>query len=398
FAALTSLVLSSPVIETREPLVHLPLSRRLKTGGLKLIEHDQARARALIAGRKSKLGKRASENVTVENQAVSYVATVAVGSPATDFSLIVDTGSSNTWVGAGERFKETSTTQCSGQLVEVEYGSGFFIGEECTDTVSLGPDLVIKSQSIGAALLSEGFEGVDGIIGLGPVDLTEGTVQSFPGGSSVVPTVTNNLVSQGTIAIEVVGVSFEPTTSDSALNGVLTFGGVDSSKFIGDLTFVNVTTISPASEFWGIDQQVSIGSSTILSTTAGIVDTGTTLVLLATDAYDQYVSATGATLDQTTGLLTVPSDSSLVNLDFLIGGKNFSLTPNAQIWPRALNTDIGGTADAIYLIVGDLGTDSGEGLDFINGMTFLERFYSVFDTTNNRVGFASTPFTNATTN
>jgi cathepsin E len=48
--------------------------------------------------------------------------------------------------------------------------------------------------------------------------------------------------------------------------------------------------------------------------------------------------------------------------------------------------------------VADLGSPSGEGLDFINGQTFLERFYSVFDTTNKRVGFATTPFTTATTN
>ncbi|TFK35981.1 hypothetical protein BDQ12DRAFT_610642, partial [Crucibulum laeve] len=59
---------------------------------------------------------------------------------------------------------------------------------------------------------------------------------------------------------------------------------------------------------------------------------------------------------------------------------------------------IGGTAGSIYLIVADLGSPSGEGLDFINGMTFLERFYSVFDTANRRVGFATTPFTHVTTN
>ena len=76
----------------------------------------------------------------------------------------------------------------------------------------------------------------------------------------------------------------------------------------------------------------------------------------------------------------------------------FGLTPNAQIWPRAFNTDIGGVAGAIYLIVGDLGTPSGEGLDFINGQCFLERFYAVFDTTNKRVGLATTSFTDATTN
>lgn len=63
-----------------------------------------------------------------------------------------------------------------------------------------------------------------------------------------------------------------------------------------------------------------------------------------------------------------------------------------------LNSAIGGNAGDIYLIVGDLGTKSGEGLDFINGLTWLERFYFVYDTTNSRVGFATTSFTTANTN
>ena len=59
---------------------------------------------------------------------------------------------------------------------------------------------------------------------------------------------------------------------------------------------------------------------------------------------------------------------------------------------------IGGTNGNVYLIVNSLGTPAGEGLDFINGFTFLERFYAVFDTANSRVGIANTPFTDATTN
>ena len=42
-----------------------------------------------------------------------------------------------------------------------------------------------------------------------------------------------------------------------------------------------ITSTSPASEFVGIDQSVSYAGETIL-TSSGIVDTGTTLTLLAT--------------------------------------------------------------------------------------------------------------------
>jgi len=96
--------------------------------------------------------------------------------------------------------------------------------------------------------------------------------------------------------------------------------------------------------------------------------------------------------------ITSAQYSNLKNLVFTTNGVSYTLTPNAQIWPRALNADIGGVSGAIYLVVNNLGSPSGQGLDFINGYTFLERFYSVFDTANKRVGFATTSYTTATTN
>ncbi|KAH8986198.1 hypothetical protein EDB92DRAFT_1277032 [Lactarius akahatsu] len=109
----------------------------------------------------------------------------------------------------------------------------------------------------------------------------------------------------------------------------------------------------------------------------------------------RYKTATGAVLDASTGLLRIaPTQfNNLQSLFFTAGGISFELTANAQIWLRAPNTFIGGTSGNIYLVVNDIGTPSGEGLDFINGYTFLERLCSVFDNTNNRIGFATTPFT-----
>ena len=49
--------------------------------------------------------------------------------------------------------------------------------------------------------------------------------------------VTDNLFSQGVITQNLVAVSFEPTTTEEANNGELTFGGTDSTKFTGSITF-----------------------------------------------------------------------------------------------------------------------------------------------------------------
>lgn len=211
----------------------------------------------------------------------------------------------------------------------------------------------------------------------------------------------DNLFSQGTIASDSIGISYDPTTMEGIANGELTFGGVDATKTTSDITFTPITSTSPASQYWGIDQDLTYGDNdSLLSGSAGIVDTGTTLLMIATDAYQKYQQLTGAVLDSQTGLLTVTEDqfNNLQSLFFSIGGTIFELTANAQIWPRALNSILGGADDQIYLVIADMGMPSGQGLDFIDGFAFLQRFYSVYDTGNAQVGLATTPFTDATTN
>ncbi|EJC99400.1 family A1 protease [Fomitiporia mediterranea MF3/22] len=399
-AALVAAVPSPPLVRVRESKVTVPFVGRLNITGHTIAEIDRARAAQSRAKGKARIGQseKRQSAFPIINEAVTYVATVGVGSPATSYDLLIDTGSSNTWVGAGKRFVETSTSQDTGDLVSVQYGSGFFIGEEFSDTVTLAEGLVIENQGIGDALISQGFDGVDGILGIGPTDLTEGTVD----GIDSVPTVTDNLFSQGIIPEKVVGVFFAPTNSLEIANGELSFGQADASKITSDVVFTPITSTSPASEFFGIDQSITYGSdgTVVLPSTAGIVDTGTTLFLLPTDAFNTYTTLTGATMDNNVGLLSLTPENfaNLQSLFFNIGGSAFEFTPNAQLWPRALNTAIGGPANGIFLIVSDLGTNSGEGFDFVNGFAFLERFYSIFDSTNNQVGFAATAHTMDETN
>jgi hypothetical protein len=107
---------------------------------------------------------------------------------------------------------------------------------------------------------------------LGPTDLS---ASSLSGGKTV-PTVMDNLYKSGEISDQVLGVFFQPTSESNNMSksGELLFGGVDSSKTSTPVAYVSVTKTSPASEFWGIDQSITYGTSKILSSKAGIVDTG----------------------------------------------------------------------------------------------------------------------------
>ncbi|KZO95554.1 family A1 protease [Calocera viscosa TUFC12733] len=391
FAAFFAAVSAAPL--ERSGVITVPITKVQPSGTVKLVGHaDRARAAEFIAGRYGKAGSATltsdAASVSATNALDTYTLQVQVGSSEQTFNLIIDTGSSNTWVGAGTKYKASSSSKSTGDSVSVSYGSGEFSGKEYIDEVNLGSGLVISKQSIGVASSSQGFEGVDGIIGIGPVDLTEDTVSR----TNTVPTVTDNLYSQGTISEEVIGIYFAPTTTNGDVNGELTFGGVDTSKTTGSINYVGLTSTSPANEYWGIDQTITYGSTEILNS-AGIVDTGTTLVLIASDAFSTYQNAIpGSSVDQNSGLLEIPSDqvNNLQTLNFNIGGTTYAFTAEDQLLDQSLNTYYGGSADAYYSVVADLGSPSGEGLDFINGYLFLERFYSVFDTTNSRVGFATT--------
>lgn len=313
--------------------------------------------------------------------------TVGVGSSAIKFNLMIDTGSSNTWVGAEKSYVRTPTSTDTGETFSVTYGSGSVRGTEFIDTVTIAPGLVILQQSIGVANQYSGaLNGLDGILGLGPVDLTSGTLSDT---SANIPTVVDNLFSQGSISSNAFGLFFQPVVSRHETTGEITFGGVDSSKFTGSLSFAPITSTSPASQFWGVEASITYGhDQTVMSSTAGIVDSGTSLILIASDAFQKFKEFTGATMDVATGLLTLSARQyhNLHPLFFNIGGEQYELTVNAYTWPRHLNTEIGGRHGDIYLTIADIGTESGHGMDFILGVPFFERFYVVFDTANQQVG------------
>ena len=122
---------ASPVITIRNSPVNIPFVQKLNLNGSTIAERDRARANRLASGFSGSWGSPAGSNVNVENSVVIYVAEIGVGTPPTNYNLIVDTGSSNTWVGAGSPYVITSSSSDTGNTVSVTYGSGTFSGEEC---------------------------------------------------------------------------------------------------------------------------------------------------------------------------------------------------------------------------------------------------------------------------
>jgi hypothetical protein len=188
--------------------------------------------------------------------------------------------------------------------------------------------VTVRGQGVGIAQSAQGFQGVDGIIGFGPVDLTEGTVSD----EDTVPTFMDNLYSQGSIATEVLGVYFAPESGsdDDDANGELTFGGVDSSRYSGAITYTPALTSGDYAPYWGIRVSAITYGGSSLGSTSAIVDTGTTLILLPQSVYSKFLSASGGRSDSQTGL-TKFSSKPTGSLAFTIGGKQFSLSPSQYL-------------------------------------------------------------------
>ena len=142
FAHFLSLTLAAPsqnsnFIQIREFKASIPFATKLNYLGGKIPDIDRAHVASIIHGTK-KLNQDSAAlalaegqySVPVINQALIYTANVSIGNPPTVYSLIIDTGSSNTWVGANKPYVPTNTTGIDEDLVLVAYGSGAFAGVE----------------------------------------------------------------------------------------------------------------------------------------------------------------------------------------------------------------------------------------------------------------------------
>ncbi|XP_070686834.1 gastricsin-like [Pempheris klunzingeri] len=330
-----------------------------------------------------------SANMYINNYAdTTYYGAISIGTPPQSFEVLFDTGSANLWVDSvycntqacntHKKFnpQQSSTYSAKGQSFYLPYGAGSLDGTFGYDTVNVG-GIVITNQEIGLSTNEPGQNFVvaqfDGILGL-----------SYPTISAGGETpVMDNMISQNLLSYDM----FAFYLSRGGQQGsVLSFGGVDNSLYQGQIYWTPVTSET----YWqiGVDGFEINGQETGWCSQGcqSIVDTGTSTLTAPSQLLGYIMQAIGAQRSQY-GMYMVDCSqiNNLPTLSFVISGISLPLPPSAYITQHYQNgyqfcsVDIGPTY---------LPSRNGQPL-WIFGDVFLREYYSVYDRTNNRVGFAT---------
>ncbi|KAL8031309.1 hypothetical protein ABFS82_13G015300 [Erythranthe guttata] len=229
-----------------------------------------------------------------------YYGEIGIGTPSQKFTVVFDTGSSNLWVPSAKcyfsvacffhsKYKSSRSTSYkkNGKSAAIHYGTGSISGFFSEDSVQLG-SLLVKNQEFieatkepGITFLASKF---DGILGLGFQEISVG---------NAIP-VWYNMVNQSLVKDPVFSFWLN-RKGDEEDGGELVFGGVDSSHFKGEHTYVPVTQKG----YWQFDMgEVLIGGETTGFCSDGcsaIADSGTSLLAGPTTIVTLINHAIGAT-------------------------------------------------------------------------------------------------------
>lgn len=162
--------------------------------------------------------------------------------------------------------------------------------------------------------------------------------------------------------------------------GSYDFGFIDSSKYSGAITYVDVDS---SQGFWGFTTTgYIVGNGTVAKTTInGIADTGTTLLyvpLAVVKAY--YAKVPGSKNDSTQGGYTFPCSSDLPDWTAIIGGNKHTV-PGKYI-------NFAPISDGSSTCFGGIQSDADIGIS-IFGDIFLKSQYVIFNGASTpQLGFA----------
>lgn len=306
-----------------------------------------------------------------------YMAEIRIGTPAQEFMVIPDTGSSNVWVYSGKcwtspacythnTYKEgkSKTFVKEGSDFELHYGSGGASGFISKDTVGFG-DLVAKEFAFGEVSSVSGISflasQMDGILGLAWDKISVGGWPTFFEGEE-----------------SSADHSFSFYLSHLENESYIIAPGVDTSLYTGDLFY------HPVAEemYWSLqmdDLKVngeSVGGKIGAGEIYGVIDSGTSLIVGNFDLINPILLKIGKIKSDCSNLDELPE------LKFVFNGKTYSLSGRDYV----LQITQGGQTACT---VGLMGANLPEGFPYlIIGDVFMRKYYSHFDYDNKRVGFA----------
>jgi hypothetical protein len=337
------------------------------------------------AGVSMSLQRRSTRTRSGAVHKLAYFGTVEVGTPRQAFSVVMDTGSGNLIVPGADcesdacqthrRFamRNSSTASevtCDGSAlgegqaldeITITFGTGNVRGQCIKDQVCLGSAC---TQAILIAAHDESSQpfatfNFDGILGLALSGMAE--TPDF----SVMGLLTKDKALHKQIF------SVFMSNSDEEISEVV-FGGIKQEHMASELFWVPVTG---STGYWEITMEdITVGNkaTSICKDCRVAVDTGTSQLAAPSD----IVSVLAEQLDVRPGC---ENFDSLPDLGFVISDKVLSLTPSEYV-------DNSGSSCRLALMPLDVPPPNGP--LFIFGIPFLQKYYSVYDWENSRVGFA----------
>ncbi|KAG9316875.1 aspartic peptidase domain-containing protein [Chiua virens] len=381
--------------------IHIPIVRRASTRVANL-PHMVDAVRAKYGYKSSTKKKRsvASAALTDEQNDSSYSAVVSVGTPAQNFNLILDTGSSDLWVattqcdacGSGIPLfnpSKSSSYKNGSSTVDITYGSGDVAGYTSQDTVTFTgfsmTQVLLSVSQTSSNLLSNGLSG---IMGLGWESIS--ALQTTPFWQTLY---SQNKLSSPVFSFYLERYVNDAQVVDAAPGGTFTLGGTNTSLYSGTIEFINMPSGSTPSYWLQQVKSITVLGNTISvssSESLAAIDTGTTLIGGPSDIVAQIWSSvpnSAALTGQYAGLYAFPCSSS-VTVSISFGGTNWAIsTADMNLGTVSGSGSKAMCAGGIF----DIGTSVGNsnGLpSWIVGDTFLKNVYSVFQANPAAVGFA----------
>ncbi|KAI1615080.1 aspartic peptidase domain-containing protein [Exophiala viscosa] len=340
-----------------------------------------------------------------------YAISLSVGTPPQPFDLQLDTGSSDLWVpwagaqacidqggcpGGDFQYNESSTFQVLFNNFSIQYGDGTGdTGDYFTDTVQLG-NTTVQNFTMGLALDTTNGAHLNNT-GQGLLGVSYPTNEAgYHEAGFETLTIYEQMVSQGLIARSAYSLYLDDMEVGK---GTILFGGVDPSKYKGDLTVLPLqpdpaTTFVDAFYVSLTDVSYDEGSDKTSLFAPGytgcavLLDSGTTRSYIPAEAFNNLVQGLGGYVDGT-GDYYVPCDMPAGNatISFQFGGSEgieMAIPLSTFISPDASSQLADGTNLCILALQA-----ASTPYDIILGDSFLRSFYVVYDVANDQVAIAT---------